>query len=262
MKKLLVFSFVFLLLIVKVINDTNAVKINSLTIQNDKLEANQQVTILQISDVHNRSLDGKLDQLTELDPDLIVLTGDLIDRQTTDLTNTKNLLNKLVTMERPIYFVSGNHEQDSAIFTELKAILAGYGVIELENRYVTIDVDGIPINLVGVANESTGHAQLTMALENIDLSLPTILLSHTPITPADALDLILSGHTHGGQVRLPFIGGIIAPDQGFFPKYDKGLYQLESGAKLYIDSGLGTSMLPIRFLNEAQVSMVTIESID
>lgn len=240
------------------INDTTAVKVNSITIQNNKLADNQQITILQISDVHNRNLEGKFTRLTALEPDLIVLTGDLIDRKTTDLTNTTKLLNQLVTMDRPIYFVSGNHEQESPIFADLKEILAEHEVIDLDNQHVTIQVDGEQINLVGVANESTGHANLTDALEDADLALPTILLSHSLIFPDDELDLILSGHTHGGQVRLPFIGGLVAPDQGFFPEYDKGIYELDSGATLYIDSGLGTSLLPIRFFNEAQVTMMTI----
>ncbi|WP_440895042.1 metallophosphoesterase [Amphibacillus sp. Q70] len=260
MKKFIIITIIFLLLIVKVINDTTAIKVNTVTIPNDKLTTNQKISILQISDVHNRDLEGSFDRLTELDPDLIVLTGDLIDRKTTDLTNTTKLLDQLVTMDRPIYFVSGNHEQESPIFADLKGLLAEYEVIELDNQHMTIEVNGVPINLAGVANASTGHAKLIDALEGVNLTYPTVLLSHSPITPDNEIDLILSGHTHGGQVRLPFIGGLIAPDQGFFPEYDKGIYELDSGATLYIDSGLGTSLLPIRFFNEAQVSIVTIIS--
>lgn len=90
----------------------------------------------------------------------------------------------------------------------------------------------------------------------------TVLLSHTPsiteIYEQIPADLILSGHTHGGQVRFPLIGALVSPDRGLFPKLDKGTYQLGAGLYLYIDSGLGTTRLPIRFLNQSQLSLITI----
>ena len=249
-----------LLLIVKVVNDTTTIKVNHVYFENDKFVSEQKLKILQISDVHNRNLEGKYARITELNPDLIVLTGDLIDRKTTDLTHTIQLLEQLTVIERPMYFVSGNHEQESLIFTELREVLLTYGVIELNNQSVSVEVNGFVFNLVGIANHTTGHADLITAFEAVDLSKPTVLLSHAPLITDVPVDLILSGHTHGGQVRLPFIGGLVAPDQGVFPKYDKGFYQLDSGATLYIDSGLGTSLLPIRFLNQAQVTLLTIEA--
>lgn len=259
MKKLILIASVVFLLIVKVVIDTTAVKVNHVDFGINKMSRDEKLEILQISDLHNRNLAGKYQQIIELDPDLIVLTGDLIDRKTTDLTNTINLLKQLTTIERPIYFVSGNHEQESLIFSELREILLEYGVIELNNQSEVLVVDGIEFNLVGIANHTTGNADLITAFETVDLTKPTILLSHAPLMTDLQVDLILSGHTHGGQIRLPFIGGVVAPDQGLFPKYDKGAYQLDSGATLYIDSGLGTSVLPIRFLNQAQVTLVTIE---
>ncbi|HHU19201.1 MAG TPA: metallophosphoesterase [Bacilli bacterium] len=259
MKIKILIAIIMLLLIVKVVHDTTTVKVNHVQLENVKFTSEEKLKILQISDVHNRNLNGKYARITELNPDLIVLTGDLIDRKTTDLTNTINLLKQLTTIERPIYFVSGNHEQESLIFSELREILLEYGVIELNNQSETLVIDGIEFNLVGIANHTTGNADLTTAFEAVDLTKPTILLSHAPLITDIQVDLILSGHTHGGQIRLPFIGGVVAPDQGFLPEYDKGAYQLDSGATLYIDSGLGTSILPIRFLNEAQVTLVTIE---
>ena len=260
MKKYILIALVLLLLIIKIVNNTTSIKVNTISIQSGKLIDDQKLTILQISDVHNRKLAGKYERILELDPDLIVLTGDLIDRTTTDLTHTIKLLGQLKTMDCPIYFVPGNHEHESPIFQSLREHLADYGVIELYNRHEVIQMDGLEFNLVGVANHSTGHINLTLALQGVDFAKPTILLSHSPFISEERFDLILSGHTHGGQVRLPFIGALVAPEQGFFPTYDKGLYQLDSGTPLYIDSGLGTSFLPIRFLNEAQVTMVNISS--
>ncbi len=92
------------------------------------------------------------------------------------------------------------------------------------------------------------------------------MLSHSPNRPmaytTGLEDLILSGHTHGGQVRLPIIGSIVVPGQGFFPKYDKGIYELEN-TTLYIDSGLGNSLLPpLRLFNRIQISNIIIKPID
>ncbi|BAM47846.1 metallophosphoesterase [Amphibacillus xylanus] len=258
MKKYLLLIFVILILIIIVVKDTTAIKVNSITIHSKKLLSSQEIHMLQITDVHNRNLDGKYHHLTELKPDLIVLTGDLIDRKTTDLENTKNLLAQLSTINCPIYFVSGNHEQDSLIFHQLRQVLNDYGVTELVNETINLTINDVSFNLVGISNYTTGHADIDAAFEAVDLSKPTVFLSHAPLTIDHQVELILSGHTHGGQIRVPFIGGIIAPDQGVFPKYDKGLYQLDSGASLYIDSGLGTSVWPIRFLNPAQVSMITL----
>jgi predicted MPP superfamily phosphohydrolase len=75
---------------------------------------------------------------------------------------------------------------------------------------------------------------------------------------SNSVDLILSGHTHGGQVRFPLIGALVVPDQGFFPKFDKGAFNLGGNRHLYIDSGLGTSRLPVRFLNQSQISLIKI----
>lgn len=260
MKRLIPVAIAILLLIIKVIHDTTTLKVKAISIENDKLIEGEKVSILQISDVHSRNLDGKYHHLLELEPDLIVLTGDLIDRRETDLENTRKLLEQLVTLERPIYFVSGNHEHDSLIFHKLRGLLVEFNVIELYNQFELIEVNGVELNLVGVANHSTGYAHLGAAICGVDFDKLTILLSHSPFIPEQTFDLMLSGHTHGGQIRLPLIGAITAPEQGFFPQFDKGLYQLDSGTPLYIDSGLGTSWLPVRLFNEAQVTMVRIVS--
>ena len=102
------------------------------------------------------------------------------------------------------------------------------------------------------------------AFNDIDQELYTILISHSPgiIEKYDNIpvDLILSGYTHGGQVRIPLIGALVAPDQGFFPEYYKGIFRLRPEKYLYIDSGLGTSIVPIQFLNQSQMSIIKIVS--
>ncbi|WP_255259575.1 hypothetical protein [Lentibacillus sp. CBA3610] len=106
------------------------------------------------------------------------------------------------------------------------------------------------------------HDISSKAFKNLRSEYYTILLSHAPdITKqyqSIPADLILSGHTHGGQIRLPFIGALLAPGQVLFPKLDRGTFPLDPEQYLYIDSGLGTTRLPVRFFNQSQMSLVTI----
>ncbi|SEN69044.1 hypothetical protein SAMN04488134_101646 [Amphibacillus marinus] len=242
--------------------DTNTYKVHEVQLRTAKLKPTNRIKLLQISDLHNRDLSGKFEQILQLTPDLIVLTGDLIDKKTKNLSTIKIFLDHLSEMDKPIYYVSGNHEVNHQLYSELTVLLEEANVQILDNSSQVIEHNEGKFALAGVANASTGHANIDKALTEIDESMLTILLSHTPLTEAEPVDLIVSGHTHGGQVRLPFIGGLIAPDQGLFPKYDKGLYSLDHQTSLYIDSGIGTSVLPIRLFNRAQVSVITIEGVE
>lgn len=136
------------------------------------------------------------------------------------------------------------------------------GVQILNNNSTDILIKGVSMNLVGIDDVSTNHEDMNKAFTNVNNQEYTVLLSHSlsvtdKYRDIDA-DLILSGHTHGGQVRLPFMGPIIAPDEGLFPKKTKGVYQFKENQYLYIDSGLGTSLVPVRFLNQSQLSVIEI----
>lgn len=108
----------------------------------------------------------------------------------------------------------------------------------------------------------TRREKLNEAFKGVNTERYTILLAHSPKIikryPKIQADLILCGHTHGGQIRLPFLGAIVSSGDGFFPKYSKGLYALKAGQLLYIDSGLGTRMIPLRTFNRSQMSLLTI----
>ncbi|MCG4585626.1 phosphoesterase, partial [Anaerosalibacter bizertensis] len=136
------------------------------------------------------------------------------------------------------------------------------GVIVLDDENIKCQIANNKINIIGL-NFFIDEKDYNKAIEGIDEKDYNIILSHSPNRPLRYLngkeDLILSGHTHGGQVRLPIIGAVIAPGQGYFPKYDKGLFELENSI-LYIDSGLGNSVFPIRFLNRVQISNVLVKS--
>jgi len=138
--------------------------------------------------------------------------------------------------------------------------LKDIGITILDNENTALNVNEDAISIAGLSFFATEDDYLA-AINGVDGNF-TILLSHSPNRPISYLsgveDLILSGHTHGGQVRLPIIGSIVAPGQGFFPEYDKGTFEL-SNTIIYIDSGLGNSVFPIRLFNRVQISNITIK---
>ncbi|MFS0752409.1 metallophosphoesterase [Oceanobacillus sp. 1P07AA] len=190
------------------------------------------------------------------------MTGDIIDRKTKSLQDVFHLIEEITSFQKHVYFVSGNHEWGNNLRNELLTGLEQREVQILNNTSAEIMINGMKLNLVGIDDVSTNHEDMKKAFTNVNNQEYTVLLSHSPSVTdkyfdIDA-DLILSGHTHGGQVRLPLIGPIIAPDEGLFPKKTKGVYQLKRNQHLYIDSGLGTSLLPVRFLNKSQLSVIEI----
>lgn len=247
--------------------DLNFTKVQYVDIKSDKLQGEDKLKILQISDFHDsksiRIKNRILTSIKELEPNIIVLTGDFIDSPTRNLDNVNRFIEEIVNINPNVYFVSGNHEWRSGYNIRFIQGLISRGVTILNNSNRIIKVNSTLFNLCGIDDYYTRSYRLDSAFNGIDGRNFTILLSHAPDIifkykdiPAD---LILSGHTHGGQVRLPFIGALVAPGQGFFPKYNKGLYRLNDRTVLYIDSGVGTSTLPIRLFNRSQISFITIE---
>ncbi len=118
--------------------------------------------------------------------------------------------------------------------------------------------------IVGVDDPYLGKDNLDLAMEGIHDTLPRLLLAHAPnIFPAaiqSKIQLVMTGHTHGGQVRLPILGAIVAPGQGFFPEFDYGLFSSNS-TKMVINGGLGESVLPIRFYNRPEIVLITLQAI-
>jgi len=248
--------------------EVNLPKVNRVVISSEKLSPGTEIKILQISDFHNWHPNDNhqklLQQIRQLNPDLIVITGDLIDRKTTDFNNVYTMSRELVQINQHTYYVCGNHEWARA-HSKAQAFLSGLancGVKILDNEHVVWSKDQLVMNICGVNYYPKGSSNLNKATEAINTELFTLLLAHAPdVVEMPAItrtDLVVCGHTHGGQIRLPLLGAIIAPDQGFLPTYDKGIYHITPRTSLYIDSGLGTSALPIRIFNRSQISLITV----
>ncbi|MGF7058738.1 metallophosphoesterase [Brassicibacter mesophilus] len=262
-------SIILLITLIIVIFEIRYPKVNHVSIRSSKINRGKQLKILQLSDIHNKIYLNKNDKLIkkikELNPDIIVITGDLIDWKTREYGDIYLLVEKLAEVNANIYFVSGNHEWRNGNVEQLVKELTRRGITIINNSNEIFFNNNIQVNMCGIDDPYSNHDDLDTALNSIDRNLYTVLLSHSPniIFKKDVsqIDLILSGHTHGGQIRLPGIGAIVVPGQKIFPKYDKGLFNVSESTKLYIDSGLGTSVYPIRLFNRSQMTLIKIQGI-
>ena len=225
--------------------------------------------IAQISDLHNAEFGtGNKNLLTMLknaQPDIIVLTGDLIDCRNLNIQVAVSFAAEAVKIA-PCYFVAGNHEARIPELPELLTGLAQAGVTILRNEKVALTRDRDTVTLMGVDDPTfvvdymTGDCRPVMTEALSDLMAGeenyTILLSHRPewfaLYRDFGVDVTFSGHAHGGQFRLPFIGGMIAPNQGFFPQYDAGVFT-EKGCSMVVSRGLGPSIIPLRINNRPEL---------
>ena len=217
--------------------------------------------IVHLTDLHNKDFGDELtDTVASLKPDIIVITGDWIGMVDTDITVAKQQATALAGIA-PIYYVAGNHEATSTLREELFAHLKAVGITVLENSAVVWEEDGQSIQLLGMFDpEFSTHLWRDFA-PLVQQELYNVLLFHRPEYLEEAAsfgaDLIFSGHTHGGQIRLPLIGAVFAPNQGFFPTYDVGRF--ESGdTTMIIGQGLGESVY-VRILTPPEIVVVTLE---
>ena len=275
-KTICILSGILLILIVWTAWGNAALELNTYTISSRGLpDAFDGYRIAQVSDLHNAEFgDGNqrlLDMLREAEPDMIAITGDLIDSRKTNIAVALAFAEEAVRIA-PCYYVSGNHEARVPEYRELKAGLEAAGVTVLDDARVEIEISGKSITIIGVNDPSFLADYLTSDAAVMDRKLSelssedasfTILLSHRPelfdTYAAHEMDLVLTGHAHGGQFRLPLIGGLIAPNQGLFPKYDDGLYS-EGNTNMIVSRGLGNSIIPFRFNNRPEVVLIVLKS--
>lgn len=275
-KTICILSGILLILIVWTAWGNAALELNTYTISSRGLpDAFDGYRIAQVSDLHNAEFgDGNqrlLDMLREAEPDMIAITGDLIDSRKTNIAVALAFAEEAVRIA-PCYYVSGNHEARVPEYRELKAGLEAAGVTVLDDARVEIEISGKSITIIGVNDPSFLADYLTSDAAVMDRKLSelssedasfTILFSHRPelfdTYAAHDMDLVLTGHAHGGQFRLPLIGGLIAPNQGLFPKYDDGLYS-EGNTNMIVSRGLGNSIIPFRFNNRPEVVLIELKS--
>ena len=251
-----------------------ALMVTRLTVHSDALPENfDGFRIAHVSDLHNAQFgEGNaelLDLLRQTQPDIIAITGDLIDSRRTDVDVALEFIREAVKIA-PCYFATGNHEARVTEYPALEQAMTEAGCTVLRGEEAVLSRNGQTIQILGVDDYtflpgSNGNDNVEILLEETATQCRegfNILLLHRPELAerfADlGIDLVLSGHAHGGQVRLPFIGGLIAPDQGLFPAYTEGLHTF-GRMQLVISRGLGNSIIPVRVNNRPEIILITLE---
>nr|WP_141719839.1 metallophosphoesterase [Domibacillus iocasae] len=262
------FLLFFILLIPFSYIQNNVLTVTDIPVESQNIPAGfDGYRIVQLSDLHSKSFGDQQQVLAEKvkaqRPDVLFFTGDLIDLRRGDEENGYTLMEEMMKIA-PVYFVTGNHEWQ--VFEEKEKRLREMGVNVLRNESVTLQHEGDTINLIGIDDPlitETAEALQTAWKTMESTEQYTILLSHRPelfSLYADAnMDLTFTGHAHGGQIRIPFVGGLFAPGQGFFPDYTAGAHTIDSSTMI-VNRGLGNSMAPQRIFNRPEIVVTQLKS--
>lgn len=271
---ILLFAVISIVLIIWTLWGNTALEVNEIIVTSSRIpQAFSGFRIAQVSDLHNAEFgegnDKLLQMLSESNPDIIVITGDLVDSSRTDIDVALAFAGEAVKIA-PTYYVTGNHEAAISRYDVLKSGLETAGVIVLEDEAVSLEYHEESITLIGLSDPNAtikgdlfGEVLAIVSTKLRNLmngdSGYTVLLSHRPelfeTYVSSGVDLVLSGHAHGGQFRLPIVGGLVAPNQGLFPKYDAGLYT-GGDTNMVVSRGIGNSIIPIRFNNRPEIVVV------
>lgn len=241
----------------EVYREVHTTRLVTETTVTDKLTG--ELRIMQLSDIHMRDDPAQLasivTQVRDAGPHLIVIAGDTLNTRNETLDPLKELFSRLAELGIPMYAVLGNHDHWSRDLPQLVELYTRHGIKLIDNEHEVITGEFGSFILVGAGDAYTDHAHLDQALKGAPGGF-RFLLTHSPeilpqLEKAD-IDYAVCGHTHGGQVAMPFIGAIHVPGQGLFPKYSRGRYQVGKAA-LYIDSGVGVTGMDLRFLVQSQI---------
>lgn len=224
------------------------------------LSLENDITIVQVSDLHNQFFGNKqstlLKEIEKADPDIIVVTGDIVDTTHTSYKIALDFVEGAVRIA-PVYYVSGNHEVrlSGKKLDEFYAKMKDLGVIFLDDTYIDCD----EYILAGIADSSLDSFGAYGAFDD---SKPVIMLAHEPqyvdLYQSLGADLVLAGHYHGGQIIIPGVGGLISPEFEFFPKPYNGINDY-SGMKLVLSRGLGNSVVPVRINDYPELVVVKVK---
>lgn len=278
-KWFILIGVIVLICIVEWIREIVTFKVTHYDITSEKLNGlKKENKVVFLSDLHNNCY-GKgnerlLQAIKKQNPDCILIGGDMIVGKNNLSTKVAEELVGKLTEICPVYYANGNHEQRMKIYTETygtkyqeyKNTLVSKGVKFLENIHVDLLWDNCPVQIYGLEIPREGYKKFkktTISLEQVeecvgqaDIEKYQILLAHNPVYMDTYLkwgaDLVLSGHLHGGIVRIPGLGGIITPQFRLFPKYS-GELTMKDGKSVVVSKGLGTHTIKIRFLNPAEV---------
>lgn len=272
---LILFAIIFFILNGLYCN--NHISINSYKIETNKVKNNYRIVL--IADLHNKVFgnnnDVLIQKIKEQKPDFVVAAGDMVFKKEKNVDIARDLLCS-VSEFAPVYYGMGNHEKEIRYIAnindeeemnsvDMKHVFKDTNVKYMENETERFYKNSDEYILIGAINGQPVYKNETEFFNRFKEESKgnfSILIIHQPEhviqhLSNDDLELVLSGHTHGGQFRIPFIGGLICPNQGFFPKYDKGLFT-EGETNLIITAGLGNSHRLPRINNPAEIVTIDI----
>lgn len=256
--------------------ENNDIVVSKFTYFSERLpKAFDGFVIAQISDLHNKRFGAKqkqiLQKLKDVSPDLIVVTGDVLDHRRYDFAPVMELMQGAKELA-PVVYAPGNHEESSGRYLEIKEALLRAGVTVLNDASYTVSRGDDTVTVLGVLDPAFSKLRQSHKTDASDMRRFlntqyeeddfTILLSHRAellkLYSEVGVDLVFAGHAHGGQIRLPFIGGLYAPGQGIFPKYTSGRHDADD-TTMYVSRGLGNSVFPLRIFNRPELVVVTLK---
>ncbi len=275
-KLFIVTIFILLILTLLIINGiycNNTLEISNYSFKTDELKTSLRIVF--ISDQHNKEFGENnanlVSKIKEQKPDIIMVGGDMVTRNFSNDGVMKNLFPQLAAIA-PTYCCLGNHERDLANEIDFSCDIAQTGVKLLDNESINFKKNGESILIGGLSdfpyydfdapNYDTPERYFWDEFKEDSAKSFSILLHHQPEYIGDMIsesnvDIVLCGHTHGGLARIPFVGGVFAPNQGFFPKYDKGEFEF-GNSKMIVSSGLGNSNPLPRINNCAEIVVIDV----
>lgn len=264
--------------------DNYGLTVSQYTIKSDRVpKAFDGFKIVQLSDFHGRNGYAQriIDKTNGISPDIIVMTGDMVNSMGDIGFDEYLSLCRGLTANYPIYHIAGNHEQalstgkNTMIYFQFIKTLQSINVKILENEEISIQKGGQEISLYGLKPSLLSYSEKSLiegytdaylfpkTPANVWVGSYRILLAHNPLYISKYVkwgpDLVLSGHLHGGIIRLPFLGGLLSPDKTFFPEYSAGLFK-EGITDMIVSRGIGNSVINFRLFNPPEIVEITLKS--
>ncbi len=241
-------------------------------IKSDKLNQKyNNYKIMLLTDLHNRDITEKLVKIVnEENPNIIVMSGDMINEKVDGFDNFFNLCEEL--KNKTVYYVFGNHEENMSdekqnefiekIKEKTNVILLNNDKVELDDSFTIYGFSHQVKYYLASTKEKIDLNYIEERIGKIDINKFNLLISHDPLLynlySEYGFDMVLSGHLHGGIINIPFVGGLLSPDFTFFPKYYKGVNKI-GNTNLVISRGLGYGyMIPIRVFNRGEVVIINL----
>lgn len=267
-------KYIILLIIILIIIAAfyNGLTIRRYNIDTNKFDNGQSIRAVLIADLHSHiygnNQNDLISKIIKQKPDIILLAGDIAD-DVNPLEGTTQLLEGIQDIA-PIFYVSGNHEYWSGDIKNIKETIKSYGVTVLEDEYKEIVIHDVPIIIAGVDDPEWRRYEKADDRQSMDENFKEladkdqfkILVAHRPeqieTYKQYSFDLVVSGHAHGGQVRIPFLlNGLMAPNQGWFPKYAGGRYQHDSLTHI-VSRGISFNPQLPRIFNPPEIVVIDI----